>query len=83
MLCRDVLDKATRFAGRVRQRWHSQVESSRLYRLAGEGVVHRPTAVRGPAVSSAAFLKGGNKRDDADGAVFWEAVPRSTAWLGS
>ena len=30
--------------------------------------------------SIAAFLKGGNKRDDADDAVFWEAVPRSTVW---
>ncbi len=30
----------------------------------------------------ALFLIGGNKRDDANDVVFWEAVPRSTAWLG-
>ena len=33
------------------------------------------------AATSAAFLKGGKKRADADGAAFWAVVPRSTAWL--
>lgn len=33
-------------------------------------------------VSNTLFLKGDNKRGDADGAVFWEAVPRSRVWLG-
>jgi hypothetical protein len=37
--------------------------------------------MRSPTQSaSAPFLKGGNKRDDADGAGSWAVVPRSTAW---